>query len=143
MGKSLEDRRLQLLDLRERFRQLTGHYQIEADEIANSTESVEDTSPGNASNEMADAATPTYDHEMALTLRNRYRYRLTAIEEALTRMDQGAYGHCAVCYAPISETRLDLIPETPFCSEHAGTAEAVDNVPNITQKDWPNPGTAA
>jgi RNA polymerase-binding transcription factor DksA len=137
MPKSLEDRRHQLLDLRHRFRELTGHYQTEANEIAGSTESVEDTSGGSSGNVMADAATDTFDQEMALTLRNRYRYRLTAIDEALTRMDQGTYGHCAVCNAAISETRLDLIPETPYCREHAGTAEAIDSVPDISHKSWP------
>jgi RNA polymerase-binding transcription factor DksA len=143
MAKSRDERRQQLLDLQQRFRHLTREYQSEADEIAKATESIEDSSPGNASNEMADAATDTFTQEMDLTMRNRYRYRLTAIDEALSRMDQGTYGHCAVCFEPISELRLDLIPETPYCSEHAGVAEAVDDQPSLTPRPWPGPNQAA
>jgi RNA polymerase-binding transcription factor DksA len=127
MAKSLAARRQELLDQQQRFRHLTREYQDEADEIAQSTESVDDSSQGSSSNEMADAATDLFTQEMDLTLRNRYRYRLTAIDEALTRMDQGTYGRCAVCNAAISELRLDLMPETPYCAEHAGTAEAIDD----------------
>jgi RNA polymerase-binding transcription factor DksA len=139
MAKSRDERRHQLLDLQERFRRLSGHYQSEAIEIAGSNEKVEDSSAGNSSNEMADAATALYDQEMALTMRNRYRYRLTAIDEALTRWDQGTYGHCGVCNAAISETRLDLFPETPYCNQHAAMAEAIDDAAPVTDR----PGWAA
>lgn len=47
------------------------------------------------------------------------RQELRMIEAALARMDEGEYGYCVTCGEQISEERLDLIPATPFCREHA------------------------
>ncbi len=41
------------------------------------------------------------------------------IEAALKRIDDGEYGDCAKCGAPISDERLDLLPYTPFCADCA------------------------
>ncbi|MFM7656220.1 MAG: TraR/DksA family transcriptional regulator [Paracoccaceae bacterium] len=37
------------------------------------------------------------------------------IAAALKRIDEGDYGVCTKCGAEISEERLDLLPQTPFC----------------------------
>lgn len=37
------------------------------------------------------------------------------IRAALARLRAGEYGLCVTCAAPISEARLDLLPDTPFC----------------------------
>lgn len=37
------------------------------------------------------------------------------IAAALQRIDEGDYGLCTKCGAEISEERLDLLPQTPFC----------------------------
>lgn len=42
-----------------------------------------------------------------------------AIEAALQRIEAGEYGFCVTCGERISEARLDLLPYTPFCKEHA------------------------
>ncbi len=44
---------------------------------------------------------------------------LRMIEAALVRIEEGEYGYCVTCGEKISEERLDLIPATPFCAEHA------------------------
>ena len=44
---------------------------------------------------------------------------IRAIDAALQRMDDGAYGECVTCGNPISEERLDILPYTPFCKDHA------------------------
>ena len=41
------------------------------------------------------------------------------IEAALHRIETGDYGICAKCGADIAEQRLDLLPQTPFCSKCA------------------------
>ncbi len=41
------------------------------------------------------------------------------IEAAERRMAEGEYGYCTVCGEKISEERLDLLPATPFCRNHA------------------------
>jgi len=47
------------------------------------------------------------------------RTEMRMIEAALARMNEGEYGFCVTCGEPISEERLDLIPATPFCRNHA------------------------
>ena len=34
-------------------------------------------------------------------------------------MDSGAYGTCEVCGEPISPDRLEVMPSTSFCIQHA------------------------
>jgi len=40
---------------------------------------------------------------------------LRLIEAALTRMQEGKYGVCAVCGNPITPRRLDALPWTQYC----------------------------
>ncbi|MBC7541555.1 MAG: TraR/DksA C4-type zinc finger protein [Candidatus Sericytochromatia bacterium] len=143
MAKSMKEHRQALLGLRQRYSRLAGDYQTDVEDNANADQGINDSSPGNSDNEIADAATGTYMQEFALTMRMRYRDRVTAVDEALTRVDQGTYGRCAVCDKPISETRLDLMPETPYCALHAATAQAIDAPTDVTRRSWPGPSTAA
>ncbi len=41
---------------------------------------------------------------------------IAAIEAALKRFANGAYGICVTCNDPISQERLELLPQTPFCA---------------------------
>lgn len=40
---------------------------------------------------------------------------LKRIDAALVRIEDGSYGYCTLCGSDISEARLDLLPDTPFC----------------------------
>ena len=42
-----------------------------------------------------------------------------AIKAALSRIQAGTYGLCLRCGAPVEQARLDLLPYTPFCKDHA------------------------
>ena len=44
---------------------------------------------------------------------------LRQIEAALARIEDGTYGDCVKCGDPISEKRLEALPETPFCKNCA------------------------
>ena len=55
----------------------------------------------------------------ALTIGTREYQALRDVEAALTRLEDGTYGRCIVCGKPIEPARLDAIPETPYCLEHA------------------------
>lgn len=37
------------------------------------------------------------------------------VVEALTRIEDGTYGTCLECGAPIAPARLDVVPYTPYC----------------------------
>ncbi len=49
---------------------------------------------------------------------------LQRIDFALRRMEQGQYGLCTNCGCNIEIERLEIIPETPFCSRCAEEIES-------------------
>lgn len=48
-----------------------------------------------------------------------FREQLSDIEAALAKLDNGTYGLCEVCQKPIGVARLEALPSTRFCIEHA------------------------
>lgn len=54
-----------------------------------------------------------------LILAGSLREQLTDAEAALERLDAGDYGSCERCGQPIPPARLDAMPTTRFCIEHA------------------------
>ena len=42
------------------------------------------------------------------------------VERALVKIEEGTYGRCDVCDAPIPTARLEAQPESAVCVEHAG-----------------------
>ena len=65
--------------------------------------------------DMADQATGNNEVHIALKLKQTDAKILTAIEEALVRLDNGTYGNCRDCGEPIAEARLNAIPWTRVC----------------------------
>ena len=53
------------------------------------------------------------------SLANSLREQLDDVEEALTALDEGRYGLCEVCSEPIAEARLEAMPATRRCINHA------------------------
>lgn len=47
------------------------------------------------------------------------RDQLDDVERALSKLESGAYGVCETCGDPIGEARLDAMPATRFCIQHA------------------------
>jgi RNA polymerase-binding transcription factor DksA len=52
-------------------------------------------------------------------LYDQLRRDLDDTEKALERMDEGTYGQCEVCNSQISADRLEVMPATRRCIEHA------------------------
>lgn len=48
--------------------------------------------------------------------------RLTAIEQALSRIDDGSYGVCLSCRVEIPDDRLDVLPAATLCTPCARIA---------------------
>jgi RNA polymerase-binding transcription factor DksA len=55
-------------------------------------------------------------HALAAQLREQ----LDDVEHALGRLDDGTYGTCEVCGEAIGEARLEVMPATRYCIQHAG-----------------------
>ena len=65
--------------------------------------------------DMADQASGNNEVHIALKLKQTDAKILTAIEEALVRIDKGIYGTCRDCGEPIAPARLNAIPWTRVC----------------------------
>jgi RNA polymerase-binding transcription factor DksA len=59
---------------------------------------------------MADAGTDNFDREFALSMVSNEQEALYEINEALKRLENGAFGTCEMCEKPIPRPRLDAIP---------------------------------
>ena len=82
---------------------------------------------GNLSNvplHMADLGTDNYDQEFTLGLIENEQGTLELVNEALSRMEKGTYGLCALCSEPISKPRLQAIPYARHCIRCARKVES-------------------
>jgi RNA polymerase-binding protein DksA len=66
-------------------------------------------------NHLADTATETFDRELDYTLEENAEHVLSAIDAALTRIEEGTYGICTGCGRPIPEERLEALPWATSC----------------------------
>ncbi|MDP2912749.1 MAG: TraR/DksA family transcriptional regulator [Candidatus Omnitrophota bacterium] len=64
---------------------------------------------------MADMASDDYDRDFSLGRVTDEQKVLYAIDEALKRITDGAYGLCLQCDKPISKNRLKALPYTELC----------------------------
>lgn len=54
-----------------------------------------------------------------MSLAGQLTEQLGEVERALAKLDDGTYGQCEVCGRQIGEARLEAMPATRFCIEHA------------------------
>ncbi len=92
-----------------------------ADEIKSIAEEVS-KSPREASGDlsaytvhMADMAADTYERELSMNIVSNEQEMLYQIDDALKRIDEGAYGVCQQCGQPIAMSRLKAVPSALLC----------------------------
>lgn len=85
-----------------------------------------DQEGGVPANHMADDGSNVYERERLLTIEQEMRDRVTAINDALQRMDDGTYGTCARCGKSIPIARLDIMPFAEYCVECQEVIDAED-----------------
>ncbi|WP_457641913.1 TraR/DksA family transcriptional regulator [Persephonella sp.] len=61
---------------------------------------------------------------------------LKVIDEAIKRMEEGSYGICEVCGKPIEEERLEAVPWTVLCIEHAQEEEKNKDLVDRRYKEY-------
>jgi RNA polymerase-binding protein DksA len=66
-------------------------------------------------NHLADSATVTFTREMDYSLEENSGHVLSAIDEALRKIEDGTFGQCARCGNPIAEERLEAMPYATKC----------------------------
>jgi DnaK suppressor protein len=68
----------------------------------------------------ADSGQVAAEQGEAMELANRLRDQLTDVQRALDKLDAGTYGRCEICETSIDDDRLEAMPATRYCIEHAG-----------------------
>ena len=67
----------------------------------------------------ADSAQVAAEQGENKVLASQLRSELDEVERALAKLDDGSYGRCEVCGSAIAEARLEAMPATRFCIDHA------------------------
>lgn len=68
-----------------------------------------------AGDDQADTGTKTFEREQEITLANAILERVTQVERALERLDEGSYGWCERCGNAIPVERLAAFPSATLC----------------------------
>ena len=107
----------------EKYRRVLEQKKVElSDELAKARNAEEETNE-ESTQDIADKAVSSYTREFLYSLTDAERTVLLQIDEALNRIDDGAYGFCANCGTPISEKRLAAVPWSPHCVDCQELAE--------------------
>lgn len=107
----LERYRSMLLNLRQR---LTGDVSHLVDEALHGR-GAKDAALSTPAADLADQGSDSYEHEFTLSLLQNQEQTLEEIDDALERIQQGAFGRCEECSGPISKARLQALPYTRHC----------------------------
>ncbi|MCR6096256.1 TraR/DksA C4-type zinc finger protein [Salipaludibacillus agaradhaerens] len=70
-------------------------------------------------NHPGDQGTQMYDKQIDEGLTHHASEKMDDIKKALKAIEEGTYGQCAVCGRDIPYERLEVIPETRYCMDHA------------------------
>ncbi len=65
--------------------------------------------------DLVDQANSDAEAELQVRVHQSDAHLLRAIEDALARIRQGAFGVCEACKQPISKARLEAVPWTRHC----------------------------
>ena len=116
MSIDAERFRAELEQARTRLQSTIEHHDIGDSSL---TEATGELMSSSADNHLADTATETFERELDEGLEEDAREQLRRVEAALARIDAGEYGLCEVDGKPIPEERLEAVPWTTLCVEHA------------------------
>lgn len=83
--------------------------------ISEITELQRDRLTDSAGDDQADTGTKTFEREQEISLANSILERVTQVERALERLDEGSYGWCERCGNPIPVERLAAFPSATLC----------------------------
>ena len=108
MNIELDDRRAELLEMRERV------LRAAQDIVEDDTEDGELSSAA-GDQHIADHASDMLDREVDESLGENAEVIVREIDDALARIDAGTYGTCIRCGQPIPDERLAAVPYAVLC----------------------------
>jgi DnaK suppressor protein len=98
--------------LSERLTELRDEYESTMSEI---TELQRERLTDSAGDDQADTGTKTFEREQEMTLAANLLERVTQVERALDRLEEGNYGWCERCGNQIPVERLAAFPSATLC----------------------------
>lgn len=101
---------------RARLRASIEHHDIGG---ASLTEETGELSGSTSDNHLADSASETYERELDEGLEEDAQAQLREVDDALARIEDGAYGVCTACGKEIPLERLEAVPWTKLCIDDA------------------------
>jgi DnaK suppressor protein len=113
MAIDLNARRAQLQKREKELTQDLNLSEAEALEVA----------PAEEARDATDDAVADEERDAQWSEGTREYHELVEVQDALARIDAGTYGKCEVCGKEISAARLDAMPATRYCIEHARKME--------------------
>ncbi len=91
-------------------------------------------------NHPAESSSNLYEREKDVGQLERARGRLRAVVAALARWEDGTYGYCLRCGAPIQKERLEAVPEAAYCLSCQMEIDARSPLPDRPAEEdvlWP------
>ena len=80
-------------------------------------------------NHPGDMGTELFEREKDMALNVHAGSELDKVESALQAMEDGSYGKCEVCQKDIPFERLEAVPYTTLCIDHATEQEVPQDRP--------------
>jgi DnaK suppressor protein len=88
-------------------------------------------------NHPADSATETFERERDHAIDESFDQKLTEVDAAMQRIEEGTYGSCELCQEPIGYERLEALPWAATCVEHAGLTEGASRSTDVYEMTAP------
>ena len=109
----------------ERARKLLRERRREIEDAIRAARSGENLEEGQADaiaefdpDDAADIGSEMFERERTYSVVVGLEEHVKDVDDALRRVDDGAFGVCEVCREPIPEERLEARPEARFCVQH-------------------------
>lgn len=98
---------------------LRAQLEEERDLVVRQLEGLRGSNAPSFDDNFADSGQVAAEQGEARVLANSLETQLKEVERAIAKMERGAYGVCETCGAEIAEPRLEAMPTTRFCINHA------------------------
>ena len=85
--------------------------------------------------DVGDHALMYLDRELGISLMEMRNRKRQAIDEALTRLNEGTYGICAECGVEVSEKRLEAVPFAKLCVQCQSRQELLEKIEKEEDRD--------
>jgi RNA polymerase-binding transcription factor DksA len=117
-----DDARRLLDEERARLEQVRGGF--DAEHLHDQSEDDSRSELSHMAMHQADVGSDTFEREKDFSILEQVEAELADVERALHRLDDGTYGTCDACRAPIGDDRLAAQPAARFCLSHQAEAES-------------------